>query len=54
MVNSLFFHTFAPKYKTMITKEDIEKLDVKVIEQSGVGITIDITYDGNAIKRIEA
>jgi len=36
----------------MINKEDIEKLDVKVIEQSGVGITVDITYDGEAVKRL--
>jgi hypothetical protein len=37
----------------MITKEDIEKIDVKVIEQSGVGITLDITYKGEPIKRVE-
>lgn len=37
----------------MITKEDIEKIDVNVIEQSGVGITLDITYKGKPIKRLE-
>ena len=36
----------------MLGKEDIEKLDVKIVEQSGIGITVDITYDGNAVKRI--
>lgn len=36
----------------MITKEDIEKIDAKVIEQSGVGITLNITYNGEPIKRI--
>ena len=35
-----------------MTKEDIEKLDIKVVEQSGIGITVDITYDGNAVKRV--
>jgi len=37
----------------MITKEDIEKIDVKVIEQSGIGITLNITYNGEPIKRVE-
>lgn len=37
----------------MITKEDIEKLDVRMVEQSGVGITLDITYNGEPIKRVE-
>jgi hypothetical protein len=36
----------------MLRKEDIEKLGIKVIEQSGMGITVDITYDGNAVKRV--
>jgi hypothetical protein len=36
----------------MLEKEDIEKLDIKVVEQSGIGITVDITYDGNAVKRV--
>ena len=36
----------------MINKEDIEKLDVKVIEHSGLGITINITYDDEPIKRL--
>ena len=36
----------------MISKEDIEKLDVKVVEQSGVGITVDIVYDSQSIKRL--
>jgi hypothetical protein len=35
-----------------MSKEDIDKLDIKVIEQSGVGIVIDITYDGESIKRL--
>lgn len=37
----------------MITKEDIEKIDVRMVEQSGVGITLDITYKGEPIKRVE-
>lgn len=37
----------------MITKEDIEKLDVRMVEQSGVGITLNITYNGEPIKRVE-
>ena len=36
----------------MITKEDIDKLDLKLVEQSGLGSTIDITYDGEAIKTV--
>lgn len=36
----------------MLEKEDIEKLDIKTIEQSGIGITVDITYDGNPVKRV--
>lgn len=36
----------------MINKEDIEKLDVKVIEHNALGITINITYDGEPIKRL--
>jgi len=37
----------------MITEEDIKKLGVNVIEVTGVGITVDITYDGEPIKRVE-
>jgi hypothetical protein len=37
----------------MITKEDIKKLEVSVIEVTGVGTTVDITYDGKPIKRVE-
>jgi hypothetical protein len=37
----------------MITEEDIKKLEVNVREVTVVGTTIDITYDGKPIKRVE-
>ena len=37
----------------MITEEDIKKLGANVIEVTGVGITVDITYDDKSIKRVE-
>ena len=37
----------------MVTDEDIKKLGVNVIEVTGVGITVDITYDDDPIKRVE-
>jgi hypothetical protein len=39
--------------KVMITEEDIKKLEVSVIEVTGVGTTVDIIYDGKPIKRVE-
>jgi len=36
----------------MITKEDVKKLDLKLVEQSGLGSTIEITYDGETIKTV--
>jgi hypothetical protein len=37
----------------MITEEDIKKLEVNVREVTGAGTTVDITYDGKPIKRVE-
>ena len=36
-----------------MTKEDIDKLNVILVEQNGCGMVIDITHDGKPIKRIE-
>lgn len=36
----------------MLTKEDIEKIDVNVVNQDGLGITVDITFEGKPIKRV--
>ena len=36
-----------------MTKEDIEKLGITLVEQNGCGIILDITYDDKPIKRIE-
>ena len=37
----------------MIAKEDIDKLDVRIKESCGGWYTIEITYDGQAIKTVE-
>ena len=36
----------------MLSKEDIEKIDVNVVNQDGLGITVDITFEGKPIKRV--
>lgn len=37
----------------MITKEDIDKLNVRVKEACGGWYTIEITHDGQVIKTVE-
>ena len=37
----------------MITKEDIEKLAIEMVETSACGTVINITYDGKPIKQVE-
>ena len=36
-----------------IDKEDIDKLDVRLVEVNGCAMVLDITYDEEPIKRIE-
>ena len=40
-----------PRSKNL--EEEAEKLSLILIEQSGLGCTIDILYDGKPIKRVE-
>jgi len=40
-----------PRSKNL--EEEAEKLNLKLVEQSGLGSTIDILYDGKPIKRVE-
>ncbi len=35
-----------------MTQEDIDNLDVQLVETSGCGMVINITYDGKPIKKV--